>query len=301
MEPAGKVLVVDDEEVVCKSVKKILSKKGLEVDTALSASEALDMMSKEEYWVIITDLMMPKITGMQLLKKIKTQKPHAAVIMITGYATIRTAVQAIKLGAFDYIPKPFTPQELTSVTLRAMERTRIYKEEKAEEKTVPIKPAVETKAPVAEPEKEDACVIGPVEEEVDKEVLSLEGRLYCMPEHSWVRIEENGSVLVGMEDMFQRTAGDIVNIDLPYEGDEVRQGDVCVRITSSGLHIHKLWSPVTGKVIGVNEILNKDCSLAKEDPRGKGWLIRVKPANLKEDVENLVMVKAAIREDEEDE
>ena len=129
MKPAGKVLVVDDEEVVCKSVKKILTKKDLEVDTALSASEALDMMSKEDYWVVITDLMMPKITGMQLLKKIKTKKPHTAVIMITGYATIRTAVQAIKLGAFDYVPKPFTPQELTSVTLRAMERTRIYKEE----------------------------------------------------------------------------------------------------------------------------------------------------------------------------
>ena len=300
MKPAGKVLVVDDEEVVCKSVKKILTKKDLEVDTALSASEALDMMSKEDYWVVITDLMMPKITGMQLLKKIKTKKPHTAVIMITGYATIRTAVQAIKLGAFDYVPKPFTPQELTSVTLRAMERTRIYKEVEGK-KTAPMKSAVKTKVPMAELEKEDVGVVEPVEEEQDEETLSLEGRLYCMLEHSWVKIEGNGSVLVGMEDMFQRTAGDIVNIDLPYEGDEVRQGDVCVRVTSSGLHIHKLWSPVTGKVISVNEILNKDCSLAKEDPRGRGWLIRVKPTNLKEDIDNLVLVKTAIREGGENE
>jgi YesN/AraC family two-component response regulator len=262
MDTRGKVLVVDDEEVVCKSVKKILSRKELEVDTVLSASEALDKMSKEDYWVVITDLMMPKITGMQLLKEIKTNKPDTAVIMITGYATIRTAVQAIKLGAFDYIPKPFTPQELTSVTLRAMERTRIYREEKVREEAVPKKPVVEKKAPVAEPEKEEVAAIEFIEEEKDEEALALEGSLYCMPEHSWARIEKNGSVTVGMEDMFQRTAGEIVNIDLPYEGDEVRQGDVCVRITSSGLHIHKLWSPVTGKVIGVNEALNKDCSLA---------------------------------------
>ena len=295
MKPAGKVLVVDDEDVVCKSVEKILGKKDLDVDTALSAAEALDMMSRENYWVVITDLMMPKITGMQLLKKIKTKKPHTAVIMITGYATIRTAVQAIKLGAFDYIPKPFTPQELTSVTVRAMERIRIYEEEKAAEAR--RKKPVAQKKELPEPEREDISIVTPVEEALDEIAVALEGRLYCMPEHSWVRIESNGSVLVGMEDMFQRTAGDIVNIDLPYEGDEVRQGDVCVRVTSTGLHIHKLWSPVTGKVIGVNEVLNRDCSLAKEDPRGRGWLIRIKPTNLKEDVESLVLVETPLRKD----
>jgi CheY-like chemotaxis protein len=285
METGGRVLVVDDEEVVCKSVKRILERKKLVVDSALSASEALKKMSQEEYSVVITDLMMPKISGMQLLKEVKTQRPEVAVIMITGYATIRTAVQAIKLGAFDYIPKPFTPEELTSVTVRALERTRIYKEE-------------EQKAPpegVAGKEAE-ISVVRYEEEEAREEAPPLEGDLYCMPEHSWARVESDGTVRVGMEEMFCRTAGEIVNIDLPYEGDEVHQGDVCVRVTSSGLHIHKLWSPITGKVVQVNEILNKDCLLAMQEPRGKGWLIRVKPASLKEDLENLVFVKSGAME-----
>jgi glycine cleavage system H lipoate-binding protein len=263
METGGRVLVVDDEEVVCKSVKRILERKKLVVDSALSASEALKKMSQEEYSVVITDLMMPKISGMQLLKEVKTQRPEVAVIMITGYATIRTAVQAIKLGAFDYIPKPFTP--------------------KAPPEGVAGKEA-------------EISVVRYEEEEAREEAPPLEGDLYCMPEHSWARVESDGTVRVGMEEMFCRTAGEIVNIDLPYEGDEVHQGDVCVRVTSSGLHIHKLWSPITGKVVQVNEILNKDCLLAMQEPRGKGWLIRVKPASLKEDLENLVFVKSGAME-----
>ncbi|MFH1421473.1 MAG: response regulator [Planctomycetota bacterium] len=278
-----KVLVVDDEEVICQSVKKILAKKNFEVDKALSASEALNMMKKEHYSVVVTDLMMPKITGMQLLKEIKKSKPETAVIMITGYATIKTAVQAIKLGAFDYIPKPFTPEELTSVTIRAIERTRIYKKEK-----VPVAEEI----PI---EKTELSPVEITEEKEEKEELSVEGNFYCIPEHSWARVENSGIVRVGMEDMFQRTVGEIVNIDLPYEGDEVVQGDVCVRVTSSNLHIHKLWSPVSGKVVKVNESLNKDYSLAKQYPRGKGWFIKVKPMNLESDIENLVYIKPAIK------
>jgi FixJ family two-component response regulator/glycine cleavage system H lipoate-binding protein len=287
METKKRALVVDDEEVVCRSVKRILEKKNLEVDAALNATEALEKIAKEDYGVVITDLMMPKITGMELLKRIKKSKPEIPVIMITGYATIRTAVQAIKLGAFDYIPKPFTPEELSSVTIRALERERIYKEE-AEE----MEEAVEKIKPSGEAPREAPAAIGVVEEEV-----IIEGDLYCMPEHSWARVGKDGNVTVGMEEMFRRTAGDIVNIDLPFEGDDVHQGDVCVRVTSHDRHIHKLWSPITGKVLKVNEALSEDCSPLKRDPRGAGWLIIVAPANLEEDLENLIFIKPAIRED----
>lgn len=292
METQKKVLVVDDEEVVCKSVKRILEKKNLEVDAALNATEALEKIAKEDYGVVITDLMMPKITGMELLKRIRKSKPETPVIMITGYATVRTAVQAIKLGAFDYIPKPFTPEELSSVTVRALERARIHKEEA--EEVEEVEEALERIKPPVGPAREEAAV-GIVEEE-----LIIEGDLYCMPEHSWARVGKDGNVTVGMEEMFRRTAGDIVNIDLPFEGDEVHQGDVCVRVTSHDRHIHKLWSPVTGKVLKVNEALSKDCSPIKRDPRGAGWLIKVKPANLEEDLENLIFIKPAIREDARD-
>ncbi len=274
----GRVLVVDDEEVICQSVNKILKKKKLEVDTAFSAQEALAKMSELNYDVVLTDLMMPEVTGMQLLETIKAKEPSISVIMITGYPTIRTAVQAIKLGAFDYIPKPFTPEELASVTLRALERTRIYEEERRER--IPEAAVEEKKVPEIKPEKK-VVIIEKIEE----------GRLYCIPEHTWARVESDGNVRVGMEDMFRRTAGKIVNIDLPFEGDELRQGDVCAHVTAGDMHIHKLWSPVTGKVIEVNESINKNYSLVHDDPRGEAWLIRIEPTNLEEDLKNLVAIE----------
>jgi CheY-like chemotaxis protein/glycine cleavage system H lipoate-binding protein len=255
-----KVLVVDDEEDICSGLKKLLSRRDLDVDTAPSASDALDKLAKSRYDVVITDMMMPRITGMQLLEKIKASSPEIAVIMITGYATVRTAVQAIKLGAFDYIPKPFTTHEIVSVTMRALERVRIHHEEG------PVAPAAEKKPPVAE---------------------AAEGELYCIPEHSWLRIAAGGTAVVGMEDMFRRTCGEIVSIDLPFDGDEVLQGKACARVISHGGHVHKLWSPVTGTVQKVNEAVDEDASLVQSDPRGKGWLLEVQPAGLKEDLQNL--------------
>ncbi len=147
-----RALVVDDEMVVCQGVKKILNKKDLEVDIALSANEALTKMSEGNYGVVLADMMMPEVTGMQLLETIKTKDPRTSVIMITGYPTIRTAVQAIKLGASDYIPKPFTPDELTSATLRAIARTRIYEEERVKKK-IPELVIEEKEVPEIKPEK----------------------------------------------------------------------------------------------------------------------------------------------------
>ncbi|MCK4576714.1 response regulator [candidate division WOR-3 bacterium] len=254
-----RVLVVDDEVTVCKSVRRILEREHFEVDEALSGKEALDMLDKNPYGVVITDMMMPGISGIDLIRMIKEKYPENSVIMITGYATIKTAVQAMKLGAFDYIPKPFTPEELSGVTIRAMERMKLYLEEDKEEVKKPKKKGKEEK-----------------------------GRYYIL-EHSWALIKDDGTVEIGMDDIFQKTAGDIINIDLPFEGDILEQGKICVRVTSSGMHIHKLWSPITGKVTKVNEELNKNPSIANDDPYGKGWLLKVEPIDLEENLKNLVL------------
>ncbi len=255
----GKVLVVDDEASVCKSVKRILTREHLEVDAAFSGKEALAMLEKGGYGVVITDMMMPGIGGLDVIRLVKEQWPEISIIMITGYATIKTAVQAIKLGAFDYIPKPFTPEELSGVAVRAMQRMKLHLEEG--EKKV----AKKAKLPKAE-------------------------KRYYIHEHSWALVENDGMVRIGMDDVFQKTAGTIINIDLPFEGDMLAQGRICVRITSSGLKIHKLWSPVSGKVVAVNEEVNRNPALANEDPYGKGWLVRVEPSNLDEEIRDLVFI-----------
>lgn len=125
-----KILVVDDEEVVCQSVKKILTKKGYSVDKALSAEEAVNKIDTTNYDLVITDLMMPKTSGIELLLIIREHYPELEVVMITGYASIESAVKATKLGATSYLPKPFTPDELTKVTEEALTKAKIKTENK---------------------------------------------------------------------------------------------------------------------------------------------------------------------------
>jgi DNA-binding response OmpR family regulator len=115
-----KILVVDDEENVCQSIKKVLTRKGYSVSQALNVDDAVTMIKEMTFDLVITDLMIPGTSGMELLQIIRDHYPELDVIMITGYASIESAVKATRLGAAAYLPKPFTPDELTQVTQRTL-------------------------------------------------------------------------------------------------------------------------------------------------------------------------------------
>lgn len=117
---AANVLVVDDEEVVCNSCKKILTQEGYKVDVALSGKEALDKVKKNGFDAVIADWKMPEMDGTELAKRIKKEKPKTAVIMITGYPSVESSIKAIRSGISDYVPKPFTPEELSGAMVRAL-------------------------------------------------------------------------------------------------------------------------------------------------------------------------------------
>jgi CheY-like chemotaxis protein len=114
------VLVIDDEVAVNNNVRKILKKKGYRVDQATSKAEALEKIDQRDYRLVLLDLKMPGVKGLELLEAIRTVRPQAKVIIITGYASIETAVQTARMGAVDYVPKPFTPDEIRSATENAV-------------------------------------------------------------------------------------------------------------------------------------------------------------------------------------
>lgn len=130
-----KILVVDDESTICDSVKKILSRKGFEVENTLNATDAIEKMKNKKFDILITDLMMPEVSGMELIELVKKYYPEIDVLVITGYATIDSAVQATKLGALDYLQKPFTPNELTDRIQKAIELRKKRKTEEEERKS----------------------------------------------------------------------------------------------------------------------------------------------------------------------
>jgi DNA-binding response OmpR family regulator len=120
MKAPSKILVVDDEKRICRNVEKILTKNNYEVTHALSAREALEKMAKESFSLLISDIVMPGQNGLELLKLVKKEWPLTKAVMMTAYASTETAVKAIRLGALDYIPKPFTPDELRATVNQAL-------------------------------------------------------------------------------------------------------------------------------------------------------------------------------------
>ena len=120
MEAPAKIIVVDDEKQICLNVAKILSKNDYDVTHVLSAQEALDKMAADSYSLLISDIVMPGKNGLELLKMVKKEWPLTKAIMMTAYAATDTAMKAIQLGALDYIPKPFTPDELRTTVEQAL-------------------------------------------------------------------------------------------------------------------------------------------------------------------------------------
>jgi len=114
------VLVIDDEAAVNNNIRKILSKKGFSVDQAMTKEEALQKIEEKVYKLILLDLKIPGVQGLELLRAIREKSPETLVIIITGYASIETAKESARLGAVDYLPKPFTPDEIRKVTENAI-------------------------------------------------------------------------------------------------------------------------------------------------------------------------------------
>jgi len=134
-----KVLVIDDEKRIREGCYKILSKENCLVDMAESGEMGLTMIAEKHYDIILTDLMMPGIGGMEVLAKVREQHPDTVGIVITGFATLEHSIEAMKKGAFDFIPKPFTPDQVRVVVSKAVRMTRTLQDiatEKTRLKTI---------------------------------------------------------------------------------------------------------------------------------------------------------------------
>ncbi len=126
-----RVLVADDELSICRSCEKILRRHGCEVKTVLSGREALALLELEPFDLVFTDLKMAEVGGMELLQTLQTRFPDIVPVVITGYASVASVVETMKLGAFDYLPKPFTPEEMVVVVTHAWEKRKRILESRA--------------------------------------------------------------------------------------------------------------------------------------------------------------------------
>jgi DNA-binding NtrC family response regulator len=126
MNESVNILIIDDEESIRDSCTQVLKKQGYGAKAARDGEEGLKFFKKEFFHLVFLDLKLPGIDGMEVLNKIKEENPGTPVIIITGYASITSAVECMKRGAFDYLAKPFGPEELRILTKKALESRKIY-------------------------------------------------------------------------------------------------------------------------------------------------------------------------------
>ncbi|MBU8932857.1 MAG: response regulator [candidate division Zixibacteria bacterium] len=254
------VLVVDDEQIVLDSVRKHLGKEDYVIHTALAADKALELVRQGEIDIVLTDLMMPEIDGLEFMRLVKVDFPHLPVIMITGYATINTALQATQLGAFDYVAKPFTRKELQGVVRRAAE--------------------------MASPP--DSAQRGQITgERSDTDSHERIQEFKSVGDNAWLMLRDDGIVVFGVEHSFLQTIGTVQNIYLPSIGDKLRQGGTYLQIMSTDMRSHSLVSPLSGTVVEVNQKVIDDPQSALQDPFGEGWLIRLQPSRFDLEIKEL--------------
>lgn len=245
-----RILIIDDEKIVLDSIQRILSRFAYHVIGTLSPSEGLTRLEKERFDVVITDLMMPEMNGLEILTAMRERGIGVPAIMITGYPTIKSAVQAQRLGALDYIPKPFTRVELLGPLNRALRR-------------------------IGGGEKEPVQGSKGIEEAAPEALLPRPGECFILPEHSWGLYNREGMIEIGIEASFLSSVQPVDEIEAPAENDLVEQGYAGFRIRA-GAEVHSVYMPLSGRVFAVNEAaLSRPAELTS-----RTWLIKIIPSAL---------------------
>ncbi len=250
------LLVVDDEEVICQACRRVFSRQGFSVDTCLDARQGLRMAAEKDYEMILLDIKMPNMDGIQFLEQLRQTKMEVPVLIITGYPSIPNAAAAMRLGASDYVTKPFTSEEITSAVQRVL-ATQHLREGNGEPEDAGAAASWEAQSPL----------------------------LFCGD--SWCRMEIDGSACVGA--VLPGLRGTVPSgLRLPRIGEVVYQGLPLAGVAVPGRPMVMVAAPVSGVVMGVNEYLAKHPERLVTDPCGEGWLAHVCTTEYEREAEHCV-------------
>ena len=261
MDQIKKILAIDDEQVIIDAILKACSLENYSVDFTLSIKTAIQKIKKNYYSIIICDIMMQDGDGFQVLEEIQTQNIDSAIIMMTGYSTVENAVKSLYQGAIDFIPKPFTVDELLSSLSRASKYQEIIKKQE--------------KFSRKETEHKLLYVTCPV-------------KYLRLGYSSWIFRENDGSVLIGVCDILLKTIESIKELELLDPEDEIVQGICCFTIKTGNERIHRIHSPISGRIIEVNQNLKINPNLIEKDPYFEGWVYRVIPKDVDYEIKHLI-------------
>jgi len=277
--PKARILCVDDESVILDSFRRILVLDGYCVDTVEQGREALGLIQTHSYDFVFTDLKMPEMDGLEVTKSVKHLRPDIDVVIITGFATVETAVDCMKFGAMDYVQKPFTEDELLEFVKKLLikREDRISKTLKPKVHITHFKEAAGAKTPE----------------------FQIPGGVFISEGHCWANIGEEGSVKVGIDDFAKKIIGKINLFGLPNLGMVVKKGQSLFTVTQ-GQRTISFKSPVSGKVKEVNKFINTEIDSLEFSPYDKNYVCEIDADELDSELQSLKIGKAAVSFYQED-
>ena len=265
-DPKARILAVDDESIILDSFRKILVVAGYSIDTVEKGREALGLILKNEYDFVFTDLKMPEMDGLEVTKAVKHLRPDIDVIVITGYASIDTAVETMKYGAMDYVQKPFTEDELIAFFNKSL----IRRKDRIERQ---MKPTVR--------------LITPSTKESDsKHEFNVPAGIFVSQNHTWVNVEMNGTARVGLDDFARKIISKIDGVELPKLNQEIKKGEQLFSIKTNS-HVINIASPLSGKITLVNAEHIEHPEWIASKPFELSWMCCLEPSNLAEELQSL--------------
>ncbi len=271
--PKARILAVDDEPVILDSFRKILVLDGYSVDTVETGQEALGLVQKHHYDFVFTDLKMPHMSGEDVCKSVKHLRPDIDVIIITGYASVESAVETMKYGAMDYVQKPFTEEELTEMVKKFVVKRhdRIQKQ---------IKPKVH-------------ITHLSYKDDPKSTEFFIPGGVFISEGHCWCAVNQDGTVKMGIDDFAKKLLGKIEDIEMPNLGMIVTKGQTLFNVKAGGKTFH-FKSPLSGKVSKINSDLKEDFEALDITPYEKNWICTVDADNLDTELPELKIGNTAV-------
>jgi CheY-like chemotaxis protein len=277
--PVARILCVDDEEIVLDSFRKILVLDGYSVDTVQTGQEALGLIQTHHYDFVFTDLRMPAMDGVDVVKSVKHLRPDIDVIIITGYATLETAVECMKHGAMDYVQKPFTEDEL-----RAFVKKAVIKQE--DQRARLLKPKVH----ITHWAEASGTRTGE---------FSIPGGVLISKGHCWASLSQDGLVKVGMDDFAKKVIGRVDAFEMPIEDLTLQAGQPLFAVRQGARRIQFL-APISGRVVKVNHgliAMKKDLDVT---PYHNHWICVISGESLDVEIPTLKIGKSAVTMFQED-
>ncbi|MBF0566385.1 MAG: response regulator [Nitrospirae bacterium] len=240
----GRILILDDDPVINMSCKRILGAEGYDIVTTTKGEDALNKLGKDDYELFISDIRLPDINGITVLKESKLINPKTDVVMITGYPNIEDARESIRLGAFEYVEKPFTPDFMVNIAKKAFDkRGWILRQSYINEFKDYIVP------------------------------LRGENPHIYYKEGLWARPLKDGVWEMGCDLREQISAGELVYVDYVPDLDHVESGEPFARLLSGSGNVVELLSPMNAEIREINHKANDVVSSLIKDHLSDGWLL----------------------------